>query len=452
MTIRTALQQLARRCLLAPLVLALACSMALPARADTITTPMILTKTIAAMPSCLSYQVKGICFFLFCTLKGCTIRTSIRISHYVPDAIVSSYHEPLTHPWLDIGKPLAATMSAVGAAMMGMPVDSSSSSAREHREMATFKSVDAIGNPAGMILATLASGTLPSLPGAFGVPGVSELMKFPYQELPNIQQQWLSVPGTLTNNVLAGAASLAKAPSDILGKIAAVPGYLGKLQSAIGNVGSLMNAGMKLGDLGITVSKLTGVDLGPLQTVMQIAQGASGGGYPLGSLFCPGSASAFTLHFQSDLDSLFWRELIPVEMLYPASWIPTMQEVSKSPALSTWGGRYPRTGKLVQSHPVKASAVYAERVASIITRSAQPHIYTPLSPGGGFKYFSQFSGRRWQMLSPSSTSCIEFGDNDSLSLASFGDFKTSSTDGYVWNLWHNYDCCQRRGIYLFTVP
>ncbi len=64
MTIRTALQQLARRCLLAPLVLALACSMALPARADTITTPMILTKTIAAMPSCLSYQVKGICFFL----------------------------------------------------------------------------------------------------------------------------------------------------------------------------------------------------------------------------------------------------------------------------------------------------------------------------------------------------------------------------------------------------
>ena len=33
MTIRTALQQLARRCLLAPLVLALACSMAVPARA-----------------------------------------------------------------------------------------------------------------------------------------------------------------------------------------------------------------------------------------------------------------------------------------------------------------------------------------------------------------------------------------------------------------------------------
>ena len=84
---------------------------------------MILTKTIAAMPSCLSYQVKGICFFLYCT-SGLHIRTSIRISHYVPDAIVSSYHEPPTHPWLDIGKATGGDHECRWRGDDGMPVDS----------------------------------------------------------------------------------------------------------------------------------------------------------------------------------------------------------------------------------------------------------------------------------------------------------------------------------------
>ena len=28
----------------------------------------------------------------------------------------------------------------------------------------------------------------------------------------------------------------------------------------------------------------------------------------------------------------------------------------------------------------------------------------------------------------------------------------SSGDGYTWNMWNKYDCCQRRGTYLFSVP
>lgn len=421
-----------------------------PAQAE-ITTPQILGQTLAAMPSCLSYQVKGMCFFLKCGLSGCRIRTSIRISHYVPDAIVSTYHDPLTHPWLEVGKPLSAAMSVVGTAMLGMPLDAAGSTAREEKEISTFKSADAIGNPAGMILALATSGTMPNLPNVFGVPGMSELMKFPTQELPRIQAQWLSVPGQVGNNVLAGAAGLARAPGELLGKIASLPAELGKLQSAIGNVGQIMNSGVKLGEIGMTASQLAGIDLGPLREVVNIASIASGG-MPLGSLFCPGSASAFTLHFQSDLDSYFWRDVIPLEMLYPASWVPTLDEVSTSPLINTWGGRHPRGGSLVQSHPVKASAVYAERVASIITKSAQPHIYTRLTPGSGFRYFAQFSDRKWQMLSPVNSGCMTFGTNDSLSLASFGDGRTSTTDGYVWNLWNKYDCCQRRGSFLFSIP
>ena len=56
------------------------------------------------------------------------------------------------------------------------------------------------------------------------------------------------------------------------------------------------------------------------------------------------------------------------------------------------------------------------------------------------------------MLYPVNTGCMSFGTNDSLSLTSFGDGRTSSHDGYVWNMWNRYDCCQRRGSYLFSIP
>lgn len=426
---------------LSALALVLALARPAPVRAQ-VTTGQIVSQTIAAMPSCLRYEVRGICFFLKCTLFACSIVTSIRVRHYVPDVIVSSYHDPATHPWVEIGKPLAAAMSGAGSLMMGMPVDSSASTAREHREVSTFKSADAIGNPAGMIAAVIAGSGFSNVPTNFTVPGATELMKFPTQELPAIQQQWASVPTQLGNNLLADAANLAKAPGALLGN----------MQSAIGKVGSVLNSGVSLGDMSSITSQLSGVDLGPLQKLVQGLQGSSSESVP----FCPGSASMFSLHFQSDLDSPFWRGLIPLEMLYPASWIPGLQEVSHSPTINTWGGRYPRTGQVVQSHPVKSSAVYAERVGSIITKSAQPHIYTRLTPGGGVVYFETFGATRWQMLSPLSPgngSCIQFGQNDALSLFSYGDYKTSSTDGYVWNMWNRYDCCQRRTpIFLFSIP
>jgi len=44
-----------------------------------------------ASPDCLSYRVVGMCFWLMCTLYGCSVETSVKVRHYVPDAVVSSY-------------------------------------------------------------------------------------------------------------------------------------------------------------------------------------------------------------------------------------------------------------------------------------------------------------------------------------------------------------------------
>ncbi|WP_299772458.1 TIGR03756 family integrating conjugative element protein [uncultured Pseudoteredinibacter sp.] len=52
-------------------------------------------------PSCLNYCITGICVWLRCTLAGCSIETSIKVSHYNPDVVVSVYDEGGGNPWLE---------------------------------------------------------------------------------------------------------------------------------------------------------------------------------------------------------------------------------------------------------------------------------------------------------------------------------------------------------------
>jgi integrating conjugative element protein (TIGR03756 family) len=172
----------------------------------------------------------------------------------------------------------------------------------------------------------------------------------------------------------------------------------------------------------------------------------------MNSMICPGGSGLCTINFDSDLDNLFWRGVIPLEQLYPGTWIPGIGEVGNG-LINTWGGTYPRIGMLTQTDPVKASAVIAARVANIIEQAGQPHIYKKLSGQGSKVYFQVAQDPRWQMLYPvPSNGCITFGSNDSLTLTSFGDGKTSGNNGYVWNLWHRYECCQIEGAFLFAVP
>ncbi|WP_235804961.1 TraU family protein, partial [Pseudomonas meliae] len=62
------------------------------------------TATIIASslsPDCLEYRVVGICYWLYCSWGGCTVRTSIKVRHYVPDAVVSSYSSTGQNPWVE---------------------------------------------------------------------------------------------------------------------------------------------------------------------------------------------------------------------------------------------------------------------------------------------------------------------------------------------------------------
>lgn len=423
-----------------PITLActLALNAALGAGLASLTTPVhavsvaqVITTTAQAYPSCLSYRVEGVCFFLRCIAWKCSIVTSLKVSHYVPDVVVSSYNDASNHPWSDLGKAVAGASGALGSGMMGSLLDQSAGGLDVNSAMTNFKSADAIANPAGM-LTQMMSGENDSSANSITFPNANELQKFYSQELSNIKNQWASVPNTAANGLTDSVKKLMNSPNEILGKINSVTSSLSSSNQSV-DVSNAVNTSNTQNAFGEAAGSIAGM--------------FSGGN----AIFCPGGASFFSLHYQSEIDAVFWRGLLPLDSLYPQSWIPGMFEVGSS-AFQTWGSIYPRTGELIQAHPVKNSAVISERVASIIYKSAQPHIYSKVEPKGNFKYFDT-TAKMWQMIHPKpATNCVQFGSNDSLSLSSFGDIKTDSADGYSWNLWKKYICCQRRGIFLFSVP
>ncbi|RCQ56944.1 TIGR03756 family integrating conjugative element protein, partial [Escherichia coli] len=78
-------------------ILLLLCA-ALPLRA--ITTPEIAVSALT--PDCVNYRVVGLCYWLYCTPFGCTVRTSVKVSHFRPDLVVSAYSNTGQNPWAEM--------------------------------------------------------------------------------------------------------------------------------------------------------------------------------------------------------------------------------------------------------------------------------------------------------------------------------------------------------------
>src|SRR3546814_7544173 len=92
-----------------------------------------------ASPDCLEYRVVGICYWLYCTWTGCTVRTSIKVRHYVPDAVVSSYSNTGENPWVEVRAMSTPNPSAQAGG------DGTTNEDHENN-LAKFKNADVIGD------------------------------------------------------------------------------------------------------------------------------------------------------------------------------------------------------------------------------------------------------------------------------------------------------------------
>lgn len=180
--------------------------------------------------------------------------------------------------------------------------------------------------------------------------------------------------------------------------------------------------------------------------------GSFGDGY-----YCPSEAESFMPYFSSGVDAWTWRLGIP-EMLYLTYLLPG-QRVIGSGIQQQWGPVWPRTGFVNQKDDAKAAAVIAQRAVNIVTQQNQPHLYIPLYDNGysltwlpGELVENKPSTGVWQMLAPKvDQQCYAFGENDVFS-TTWSEGRHSEDNRYAFSLWRPYECCEAKGIYLFTVP
>ena len=122
-----------------------------------LTSAEIISSTLSI--DCLEWRVVGICYWLYCTYGGCSIRTSTKYRHYVPDAVVSAYAVTGQNPWVEV-----RFMGASNGASQGGEWYTTNEA--HENNLAKFKEADVIGHPGGEIFSEMMKDYDYACPGA----------------------------------------------------------------------------------------------------------------------------------------------------------------------------------------------------------------------------------------------------------------------------------------------
>ncbi len=111
---------------------------------ETISTAEIIARSVSE--DCLEWKISGVCIWLKCSIFGCRIVTTPRISHRLPDLVVAAYPEPNHSPWQDAARIIASMQIDSKEALSGGSVSGIGASRLLHDELKYFES-DVIGSP-----------------------------------------------------------------------------------------------------------------------------------------------------------------------------------------------------------------------------------------------------------------------------------------------------------------
>lgn len=122
-----------------------------------ISSAAILAST--SSPTCLEYKVVGICYWLLCTPFGCKVKTSTKVRHYIPDAVVSAYANTGGNPWTEVS-PMGAPNATAQAGNDG------TTNHNAENTITKFKEADVIGHPGAAVFNQFVSSSGYSCHGA----------------------------------------------------------------------------------------------------------------------------------------------------------------------------------------------------------------------------------------------------------------------------------------------
>lgn len=429
--------------------------------------------------SCIDWKPTGVCFWLKCSAFPpiCSVKSSIKVRHYNPDAIVQVYQNPGSTPWKEMS--FVSELLKLGQSG-STPVGRQHNSVNKQSAKVINRHVDVIGSPGALTVSAMLSGG-----------SVISDMKEVLSDTSNIvdgmrelssQSSALKVVNSINNSesikkMKELSGSLSRNLSfleDMTGNVDAlefVSSYGGAL-SALADVLKAANSVTSVIDSIQEISALT-ESLGALNE-LQASIDIFSSILDSVNFYCGGAVSPFIPYFVSTLDYFSWKYPY-AEFLKAGTWVPGLREVGNRDDggnerylfTGRFGSVYPRIGALIQNDAYKASAVFAQRAADIVTDPSAFHLRKYLGdknskdgyePPGQIKEWSSKDGK-WQMLYPKMESqCHIFGEPSTRKDSSLGPIldgyshRRSKSGDYAWQLWRPYECCKKMGQkFLFAI-
>ena len=116
-----------------------------PATGGSISTAEIVDRSRSE--DCLEWKISGICIWLKCSIFGCYIKTTPRISHRLPDLVAVAYPNTFDSPWHDYPLDEVISESVKNSNLSGGNFEGIGNHRRQQDSL-LFNEVDIVGNPA----------------------------------------------------------------------------------------------------------------------------------------------------------------------------------------------------------------------------------------------------------------------------------------------------------------
>lgn len=177
-----------------------------------LTTFNVVQDTLQALPNCFRYKIVGLCFWLKCVGNFCSINTTSKVDHYLPDAVVSVFQKQNSNPWDYANKIVDAAAFPIGNSevkqTLGFDIGHGNKNASTLQDVDTHaKEADLVGNPALKVFSSFSQYVLPSQASPFTPYYVSlidsymwrsplyEMLMYPHTLIPGVH-----IVGSLADN------------------------------------------------------------------------------------------------------------------------------------------------------------------------------------------------------------------------------------------------------------